>query len=60
MLYLYNRWMHSESVVELMRCYPDEWIVLDRTCSVLDRGPELAPLRRRWAGRPATYLRSAC
>lgn len=50
--------MRGEAVLELLRRHHDEWIVLDRQLTVLDRGPELAPLRARWAARPATYLRS--
>lgn len=45
-------------MLDLLRRHRDEWIVLDRTLVVLDSGPELAPLRVRWAARPATYLRS--
>ena len=52
--------MHCEAVLDLLRRYPDEWIVLDRCLAVLDRGPELAPLRERWAERRATYLRCPC
>lgn len=43
---------------DLLRRHRDEWIVLDRTLVVIDTGPELAPLRARWAARRATYLRS--
>ncbi|MDE2293634.1 MAG: hypothetical protein KGL53_16245 [Elusimicrobia bacterium] len=50
--------MKSEGVLELMRVYRDEWLVLDRTWSVLDRGSDLGALRARWAGRRATFLRS--
>lgn len=45
-------------MLDLLRRHRDEWIVLDRTLSVLDSGPDLAPLRARWAARRATYLRS--
>lgn len=45
-------------MLDLLRRHRDEWIVLDRTLSVLDSGPELAPLRVRWAARRAIYLRS--
>ncbi len=58
MWYWYKDRMRGDVVLQLLRTYHDEWLVLDRRMRVLDRGSDLGPLRARWSGRPAVFLHS--
>ena len=56
MWYWYKLRMRGDVVLQLLRQHRDEWLVLDRRLTVLDRGSDLGPLRARWAGRSAVFL----